>query len=87
MPVRFQVVEVNSLIRLNHPQVEGFNESAFDGVNCIIDRSCEPCRILGFDRGEMEDNTFTRDYDWIAKELNSLDEQLMEGKHRMESLA
>jgi hypothetical protein len=28
--------------------------------------------VVGWDRGEPEDNSFTRDYRWVVQELNTL---------------
>lgn len=63
---------------------EVYDSGSYDPTNVIVrieDDGTE--EIVGYDHGEPEDNSFTRDYRWVAKELNKLAKEINELKAKL----
>lgn len=43
----------------------------------------EPVRIVGRDGGEPEDQSLVRDWNWVADEMNKLDDEILELKKKL----
>ena len=74
---RFQVMWVDDLRAMGHPEFKSISDVRpcryIGDREALVDTSVKPFRILGTDGGEVEDQTLSRDWRWVVKELNALD--------------
>jgi hypothetical protein len=69
---RFQVVSVEDAQRRGLPEADEFDPD--DYRNLLYDFITDPPAFVQSDGGEPEDNSFHRDWAWVVKLLNQVNE-------------
>lgn len=71
---RFQVVSTKEAIALGALDPEEYDENDYYR-QYLVDTLNDPARLVGHDGGEPEDQILCRDWRWVVKELNRLNEE------------
>ena len=76
---RFQVIELRDAQKYGWPEAEEFGQAGISHYRRLLyecDAEDKPVRLVGYDGGEPEDQTLSRDWEWVVVELNQLADEV-----------
>lgn len=73
MNVEYKILLLSEAFKAGYPGLEYYDEQDFDDYDYSFGlwrfENDKPVELLGTDGGEPEDNSFVRDWCWVAKAL------------------